>query len=117
MKETSIPSPHKQFSGLARVLFAGTMLVFFAGATAACMPNTAQQNNADTETEQTEKSGFTTLSGTLSQQTNSYLLQTSTGPVVVQSLEVDLSSYIGETVTVTGKYSGDELFVSEISTE
>jgi hypothetical protein len=42
------------------------------------------------------------------------VLSTSTGPVEVESLVVDLSTIDGETVTLTGKYSGDTLFVSEV---
>lgn len=63
------------------------------------------------------KSGFTTLTGTLTMNGSTGQLQTSTGPVAVESLAVDLIDYNGLTVTVTGKYSGDTLFVSEISTQ
>lgn len=40
------------------------------------------------------------------------VLKTSTGDVSVESLVVDLSAYDGQTVTFTGKFSGDTLFVS-----
>lgn len=40
------------------------------------------------------------------------VLTTSTGEVSVESLVVDLSAYDGQTVTFTGKFSGDTLFVS-----
>lgn len=42
------------------------------------------------------------------------VLSTSSGPVEVESLVVDLKTIDGETVTVTGKYSGDTLFVSQV---
>lgn len=92
------------------------MVLFFAVATTACLPlGSTPENSTESADELSEKSGFATLTGTLSQQPNAYILQTSTGPVTLQSFDVDLSSYIGQEVTVTGKYSGDELFVSEIT--
>lgn len=64
-----------------------------------------------------EKSGFTTLTGTLVMSGATGQIQTSTGPVAVESLAVDLNEYNGQTITVTGKYSGDTLFVSEVAVQ
>jgi hypothetical protein len=42
------------------------------------------------------------------------VLTTSTGDVLIESLIVDLSAYDGQSVTFTGKFSGDTLFVSAV---
>lgn len=98
------------------LIFTLFIVFFFSGILSACIPsNTPVQESTSTDQELTEKSGFTTLNGTISQQGNSFLLQTSSGPITLQSFELDLAEYVGQSVTVTGKYSGDELFVSEIS--
>lgn len=83
-----------------------------------CLP-TAQpsstQDTAPTTDSATEKSGTTTVRGTLQIQGKTALLKTATGNVAVESYDVELAPYNGKAVTVTGKYSGDTLFASSIS--
>lgn len=94
------------------VIFTATILF------SACTPNQKNAPDyADTQSELEQKSGFTSLTGTLRLQANLFLLETTTGPVALKSFDVDLNNYVGKNVTVSGKYSGDELFVSEISSD
>lgn len=104
-------------------LFSLVIIFFAATVLVACTPlGSAPTNNSNpTETtteadsELTEKSGFTTLSGTISDQGAGFILRTGSETIVVQSLSYDLNEYVGQSVTVTGKYSGDELFISELT--
>ena len=78
------------------------------------------KNSASTKTQQEsqpleEKSGFTTVSGSLIMNGATGQVQTASGPVAVESFAVDLKQYDGQTITVTGKYSGDTIFVSEVT--
>ncbi len=75
----------------------------------------APANKVPTTAEQ--KSGFTTTTGTLRMRTkNTGTLQASSGSIAIESYTVDFTAYDGKAVIVTGKYSGDTLFVSEIKT-
>lgn len=62
-----------------------------------------------------EKSGVTTLHGTLQLQGKSAVLISPTGNIPLESYELNFADYSGKTVTVEGKYSGDTLFVNTIS--
>jgi hypothetical protein len=62
-----------------------------------------------------QKSGTTTKVGMLSKSGNRFFLKEGGSKAIeVDSYEIDLNTYIGQTVTVTGQYSGDTLFVSEL---
>lgn len=76
----------------------------------ACTPTT-KTTPINLETE----SPNVTLTGNLTQAGNRFSL-TSTGqaPIELDSRKVDLSSYAGKTVTVTGQYSGTTLFIDKI---
>ena len=63
-----------------------------------------------------EKVGDTTKTGIISVAGERYFITEPGGsPKVLDSYAVDLSEYIGQTVTVTGQYSGDTLFVGEVN--
>lgn len=64
-----------------------------------------------------EKSGFTTLSGTIVLGGATPLLKTATGTTALESYDIDLQPFNGQKVSVTGKYSGDTLFVSDIQAQ
>jgi len=104
-----------------RSIFLITSLIFFALFTSGCIPTkTASPTPTSTSAltpNSAEITGFTTLTGTLTSQGSHFLLQTTDRIVSVQSLEIDLKAYTGKKVKVTGKYSGDDLFASEISEE
>lgn len=47
----------------------------------------------------------------------SYLLQTKTNSVGINSMKVDLGDYVGKEVSVTGQYSGDVLYADSVVTQ
>jgi hypothetical protein len=62
-----------------------------------------------------QKSGETIKTGIVSEAGGSFFLQEAGDtPREVESYSVDFSEYVGQTVTVTGQYSGDTLFVGQI---
>ncbi|MBU2543685.1 hypothetical protein KJ707_03955 [Patescibacteria group bacterium] len=64
----------------------------------------AEQKRGDTS-----KTGMITQSGT-----TFFLNVTGQQAEIIESYAVDLSAYVGQTVTVTGQYSGDTLFVGKV---
>ncbi|MBW7944432.1 hypothetical protein H3C70_03470 [Patescibacteria group bacterium] len=100
------------FLGLAVVTTAGILL-------SGCISqspttSTEEQNPAMT----TQKQGDTTMSGQLIQLGEKYYLQrTGESQQEVDSYSVDLASYVGQTVTITGQFSGDTLFAGKIETQ
>ncbi len=76
------------------------------------------ETSPETETTKmnpSEKSGDTTKTGTVAENEGRFYLQGSgPAPQEIDSYTVDLKSYVGQTVTVTGQYSGDTLFVGSI---
>lgn len=62
-----------------------------------------------------QKTGQTTKTGKILQTGEKFFLEErGKSPVELDSYSVELSTYAGKTVTVTGQYSGDTLFVSEV---
>lgn len=66
--------------------------------------NAASQKQGDTS-----KTGVITASGGVY-----FLTETGGSPKMIDSYSLDFADYLGQTVTVTGQYSGDTLFVSRI---
>lgn len=62
-----------------------------------------------------EKSGTTTLKGTVQVQGKTAVLISPTGNIPLESYELNFADYAGKSVTVEGKYSGDTLFVNTIT--
>ncbi len=61
------------------------------------------------------KTGNTTKKGTVTGQDGQYFLQVAgEQPIGIDSYAIDLDTYVGKTVTVTGQYSGNTLFVGNI---
>jgi hypothetical protein len=61
------------------------------------------------------KVGTTTKMGMISSDgSRFYLTEAGAAPQEVDSMMVDLSAYVGQTVTVSGQYSGDTLFVGSV---
>jgi len=72
-------------------------------------------NNSGAAIPADQKSGDTTKTGTISEISGKYYLQQPGGiPEQIESLSVDLGMYVGQTVTVTGQFSGDTLFVGSV---
>lgn len=62
-----------------------------------------------------EKQGETTKTGLVIENSGTFVLQVvGEPPTAIDSYGVELKNYVGQTVTVTGQYSGDTLFVGEI---
>ena len=62
-----------------------------------------------------DKQGSTTKTGKITTENGSfYLTETGKVPELIETMTVDLSAYVGQTVTVEGKYSGDTLFVGSV---
>ncbi len=62
------------------------------------------------------KQGDTSKTGVISEVGGKFLIKESgKTPEEIESYSVDLSQYVGRTVTVTGQFSGDTLFVGSIS--
>jgi hypothetical protein len=76
--------------------------------------NTSSQTTSSTPTE-TQKTGDTTKTGKITQISDKFFLeQPGKQPMQIDSYKVDLKTYIGKTVKITGQYSGDTLFVGSI---
>ncbi len=85
---------------------------------AGCLPTSSTTSEPQASTNPattTEKSGVTTMRGTLQVTGKTAVLKTATSNVEVSSYDLDLSTYNGKTVSVTGKFSGDTLFASSIT--
>ncbi len=62
-----------------------------------------------------QKVGDTVMTGTISQVGEKYFITVAgQTPKEIESYLVQLSEYVGQTVTITGQYSGDTLFVGKI---
>ena len=63
----------------------------------------------------TEKSGTTTKTGKITENAGKFYLQEAgQTPKEIESYVVELGDYAGKTVTVSGQYSGDTLFVGSV---
>jgi hypothetical protein len=88
--------------------------VFLVGCTT-LFPKTIPAATSTPVSATTQKSGTTTLKGQFEVSGKIILLKSnSQGPITLDSYSVDLKQYNGQTVTVTGKYSGDTLYVSSV---
>lgn len=94
---------HKYFSYIIIL-----SVIFFTG----CSPATSSIN---TETNNEQRSGFTTINGTVRAKSSANAnIETTSGLISVETLSVDFLQFDGQVVTATGKYSGDTLFISEV---
>ena len=65
-----------------------------------------------------QKVGTTTKTGTITTSNGVFYLQEAgQTPKEIDSYTVELGDYVGETVTVSGQYSGDTLFVGSVETK
>lgn len=101
-----------------KTFFLSLVLIISAAFLAAC---SAQPTSTGTSTTgevgitAEQKQGDTTKTGVISQIGDSFYLQEAgQTPAEIESYAVDLSAYVGQTVTVTGQYSGDTLFVGSV---
>jgi hypothetical protein len=93
---------------VSSVVFTGCL----GGSTPADTDQSAIDNNVPAAD---QKSGDTTKTGTISSAGGKYFLsEPGQPPREIESYSISLSEYVGKTVTVTGQYSGDTLFVGKI---
>lgn len=101
---------------MAVILVGGGAFWFISSAkkNSQAMPPAANSKNA-VNPGATEKSGTTTKVGKITGSDGKFYLQEA-GQVAkeIDSYAVDLSVYVGKTVTVSGQYSGDTLFVGSV---
>ncbi len=65
-----------------------------------------------------QKVGTTTKTGVITTSNGVFYLQEAgQNPKEIDSYTVELGDYVGETVTVSGQYSGDTLFVGNVGTK
>ena len=65
-----------------------------------------------------QKVGTTTKTGIISSSGGVFYLQEAgQTPKEIDSYTVELSDYVGQSVTVSGQYSGDTLFVGSVETK
>ena len=88
----------------------------FAGCTSRQLPATQTSQPASQEDSLPgAKVGKTTKTGVVSKANGKYYLDVTNQPLLeIDSYSIDLSDYAGKTVTITGEYSGNTLFVGEI---
>ncbi len=102
---------------IKKTLFAltvGVSILLFTG----CTARTPSIDSGTGSIESTErKQGDTTKQGIVNQIGEAFYLEVAGQQNEIDSYSVDLSQYVGEHVTVTGQYSGDTLFVGEISVD
>ena len=73
------------------------------------------QKNPTTSSSTTQKTGTTTKTGIISSSGGVFYLQESgQTPKEIDSYAINLADYLGQSVTVSGQYSGDTLFVGSI---
>lgn len=89
-------------------------MVFLAGCSS--QPTSSEQNANDTQSELEKKSGDTTKKGNLRKVDDKFYLEESGGAKFeVESYAYELDDYANQTITVTGQYSGDTLFIGKIT--
>ncbi len=97
----------------ASVLVVGASLIFSG---CARKQQTMQGTDQTVPVSRQKKVGNTTKTGKIVKIGNDYYIkELGHEPATIDSYDVDLGSYVGQTVTITGQYSGDTLFVGKIS--
>lgn len=91
------------------------VLVFSAGFFSACVKGNSTTDSMNS-TGLEQKNQDISLSGTISKNGELYFITDSAGAIHdVETYSVDFELYVGKQVTVTGQYSGNTLYVTEIS--
>jgi hypothetical protein len=72
-----------------------------------------EDNSSDIDAIESTKQGDTTLTGKIVKSGETFTLVAGDGTQTeLDSYKVDLNEFSGQTISVTGQYSGDTLFVS-----
>jgi len=95
-----------------KLLLLGVSIFVFAGCSSA---PTGQSNTNTSASPSTQKVGTTTKTGKIILLGKNYMIQTGGSQQAIDSYNLDFSSYVGKTVTVSGQFSGDTLFVTKVT--
>lgn len=100
-----------------KTVFSFLLIALFAGLFVGCS-HIKNTGNSSPNSEFEQKNAVITLTGTLSKNGELFFITDSTGTIHdVETYAVSFDEYVGQTVTVSGQYSGDTLFVTEILSE
>lgn len=83
----------------------------------ACQPQNMNPSTSPSPSSSpsSQKVGTTTKTGVIAGKSGAYFLQESgQPPLALDSYSLDLNAYVGQTVTVSGQYSGNTLFIGSI---
>lgn len=98
-----------------KMLLSVIVLLFFGVLFSGC----SHVNNSDNSLQNGEyeqKNQTINITGTLIQNGDLFFITDASGQIHdLETYSVSFSEYVGKTVTVSGQYSGDTLFVTEIS--
>jgi hypothetical protein len=100
---------------LVIIIIGGAIAFFFMGnGSQQAMPaKTVPQTQPGTAT--TQKQGTTSKTGVITQAGGSFFIAApGATPELIDSYSVDLAQYVGQSVTITGQFSGDTLFVGTV---
>ena len=79
------------------------------------LKNAEYSPDSGTQATVSDKQGTTTKTGRITSDAgNFFLVEMGETPEMIDSMTVDLAEYVGQTVTIEGKYSGDTLFVGSV---
>lgn len=95
------------FKRVAVVVVTGILLT-------ACQAQPTNVNDIANSPAPAQKTGDTTKSGKVVQNNNRFYLQTTGQLQEIDSYSVTLADYVGQSVSATGQFSGDTLFVAKI---
>lgn len=95
--------------------FLSTVLIVSSLVFAGCSLPGATPKPAATPASNAARVGDTTTTGVVMFAGNKYYLQTNDKRLTLNSYSIDLSTWKNQNVTVTGQFSGDELFITKIN--
>ncbi|GIK84507.1 MAG: hypothetical protein BroJett025_11290 [Patescibacteria group bacterium] len=98
-----------------KILFSLLVITVSAGLFSACS-HAKNANDTMLNEEYEQKNAVITVTGTLSKNGELFFVTDAAGTIHdVETYAVAFDEYVGQTVTVSGQYSGNTLFVTEIS--
>ena len=100
---------------MKKIFFFSLFVVGTIGLSACTKQQSSTSTNQNKTQQVQQKQGDTTMSGTIIEAGGNYYLQTPMGErQIIKSYNLELSTYAGKSVTATGQFSGDELFVTKV---
>ena len=90
------------------------LIITFSVSLSGCLAGSTDQKPVTNSPVQ-QKQGDTIKTGKISGSPGQFFIQeTGKTPEPIDSYSIDLNTYVGQTVTIVGQYSGDTLFVGEV---